>query len=60
MQTKEQLQKQIKDAENAGAEGQKLIDKGRQMQHDASAKANELRAQLNQLEADQQKTTENK
>lgn len=57
MATKQELQKQIADAEAKGVEGQKLIEQGRQIQHEATASANELRAQLNQLEAGEQKAS---
>lgn len=53
MPTKEELQQQITEAEKAGVEGHKLIEQGRQIQHDATAKANELREQLQKLETDE-------
>jgi hypothetical protein len=58
MATKEELQKQIEAAEAKGAEGHKLIEQGRQMQHDAVAEANGYREQLRQLDIEAQKPAE--
>lgn len=55
MPTKEELQKQIDALNEKAAEGQKLIDQGRQLQHDITAQQNDLREQIRQIEREENK-----
>jgi hypothetical protein len=55
MTKKEELQQQLLQAEKEAEEGGKLVEQGRQQQHDAARKANDIKMQIAAIESEEQK-----